>query len=100
MTVAYCMEINMMELLPESESTSFFIYCEIETTFSFIEGFEMKKKWNQNDEINREILKKVKNIHHWYRTSYLIEKLNGFSSSCLKKVFSFVQRNKINYFQN
>ena len=24
MTVAYCMEINMMELLPESESTSFF----------------------------------------------------------------------------
>lgn len=43
MTVAYCMEINMMELLPESESTSFFIYCEIETTFSFIKGFEMKK---------------------------------------------------------
>ena len=44
MTVAYCMEINMMELLPESESTSFFIYCEIETTFSFIEGFEMNKR--------------------------------------------------------
>ena len=43
MTVAYCMEINMMELLPESESTSFFIYCEIETTFSFIAGFVIKK---------------------------------------------------------
>ena len=53
MTVAYCMEINMMELLPESESTSIFICCKIETTFSFTAGFVMKNKRNQNDEINR-----------------------------------------------
>ena len=80
MTVAYCMEINMMELLPESESTSFFICCKIETTFSFTAGFVMKKKWNQNDEINREILNEVKNVHHLYRTSYLTEMLNGLTN--------------------
>ena len=65
MTVVYCMEINMMELLPESESTSFFIYCQFETAFSFITGFEMER-WNQRHEISWELLEKVENLDLLY----------------------------------